>query len=229
VTPSKWLGDMAKKSPFFSGRKIEVIPNCLDLDLFKPHDKMAARLKLGLPLNKTLILFGAVEATSVSYKGYDLLIEALFKLPYHSNKPFHFVVFGSKGDSRSLPYGVTFLGALNCEADISSVYQACDVFVTPSKQDNFPSTVLESLACGVPVVGFDVGGIPEMVDHKKCGYIAKCFDADDFAKGVAWIFSSGEYKNLSQNARTKALENYSPQAISKRYIDLYKSINLRGN
>src|SRR5690606_25458245 len=80
VTPSRWLGDMARRSPMFVGRRVEVIPNCIDLNVFRPADKGLARQELGLPQNKKVVLFGAVNATSSSYKGYSLLVRALWEL-----------------------------------------------------------------------------------------------------------------------------------------------------
>jgi glycosyltransferase involved in cell wall biosynthesis len=117
------------------------------------------------------------------------------------------------------------LGTLNRESEIAQVYQAADLFVTPSQQDNFPNTVLEAISTGVPTVAFEVGGIPEMVKHKEHGYIAKAFDTSDFADGIEWcIESEDRLRLLGEKAREYAAKSFSPEIISKRYLDLYSEL-----
>lgn len=225
VTPSRWLGEMASRSELLASRRVEVIPNCLDLNIFRPCQKDMIRCELGLPLDRRIIAFGAVNATSTGYKGFHLLIDALRRLAHDSDKPYHLLVFGSTGDTRDLPYPVTFLGNLHDEHLIAKAYQAADVFVTPSQQDNFPSTLIEASACGVAMVGFNVGGIPEIVGHEERGYIARSFDTDDFARGIAWVTRSPEsILSLGSKARSFALANVAPDVVAQKYINLYSEL-----
>jgi glycosyltransferase involved in cell wall biosynthesis len=226
VTPSKWLGKMASESEFFGGRRIEVIPNCLDMTVFKPASKFEIREKLKLPQKKKIILFGAINALHTSYKGFQSLIEILDLLKARKPKhDYHLVVFGSTETNVPLPFATTFLGTLNRESEIAQVYQAADLFVTPSQQDNFPNTVLEAISTGVPTVAFEVGGIPEMVKHKEHGYIAKAFDTSDFADGIEWcIESEDRLRLLGEKAREYSAKSFSPEIISKRYLDLYSEL-----
>ena len=83
---------------------------------------------------------------------------------------------------------------------------------------------MESMACGVPCVGFNVGGIPEMIDHLHNGYVADYKSVEDFANGIHWVLSEGEYRSLSEEACRKVASSYSENAIAKRYIDVYNKI-----
>ncbi|MFC1841325.1 glycosyltransferase [Thermodesulfobacteriota bacterium] len=228
ITPSKWLGNMAKKSQFFNNRKVYVIPNCIDTNLFKPMSKAYSRDALNIPVESKVILFGAVNSVNTWYKGFDLLIEALNHLKNEIGMSFHLVIFGASAsdiDKINLPFPSTCLGTLRDEITLSVAYNCADVFVGPSRQDNFPNTFLEANACGVPCVGFSVGGIPEIVDHQKNGYIAKPFDIKDLANGITWVVEDTErYKSLSQYAREKAIKNYSMDIIAQKHIDLYKQL-----
>lgn len=101
------------------------------------------------------------------------------------------------------------------------VYNSADVFVLPSLEDNLPNTIMEAMACGVPCVGFNVGGIPEMIEHKKTGYVAKERDADDLAKGINWVLEPAQRKPLAKNSVDKVQHCYSERAVAMQYIDIY--------
>ena len=110
------------------------------------------------------------------------------------------------------------------EKKLVDIYNAIDLYVTPSLQDNLPNTIVESMACGVPCVGFNVGGIPQMIDHLHNGYVAEYQSAEDFANGIHWALSEGEYQYLSEEACRKAVSCYSESAVSKKYIDIYNKV-----
>lgn len=225
VTPSRWLGKMVQESTFFSGRRVEVIPNCLNLEVFRPGSREGARDQLGLPQDKKIVTFGAVSATSINYKGFDLLVDALTYLRQHTNLQLHLLVFGAEGSSVQLPYPVTFLGNLETEERLAIAYCAADVFAAPSRQDNFPSTVIEAIACGIPPVAFDIGGIPEIAAHQERGYIAPSFDTAEFARGIAWLLEAEERRNsIGKNARAYAEAELSPRVCAQRYLRLYEDL-----
>jgi glycosyltransferase involved in cell wall biosynthesis len=120
-----------------------------------------------------------------------------------------------------LPLEAYPLGYVNEESRIVDVYQAVDVFVLPSLSENLPNTIMEAMACGVPCVGFKVGGIPEEIDHRQNGYVAEYRHAEDLAQGIRWILSEADYEKLSQNAVQKVMQNYSQQSVALKYLDVY--------
>ena len=114
------------------------------------------------------------------------------------------------------------LGYVNEEQRIVDVYNAADVFVLPSLSENLPNTIMEAMACGVPCVAFKVGGIPEEIDHLKNGYVAAYRDAEDLAKGIAWVLEEADYESLSQQAVHKVMQCYSQQSVSVKYLEVYQ-------
>ena len=219
VAPSKWLVDNAKRSNLTRGREVHHIPNLIDTEVFKPIDSKFARQVLNLPMNSKIILFGADSGTKNPYKGWKFLKEALFNIKYSDN--LCLVIFGSEYDdqiSNELPYPVRFLGRLTDEYSLVLTYNAADVFVTPSIADNFPNTVLESLACGTPVVGFQTGGLPDLITEAE-GYLAKYKDCIDLAKGIdhcLWV----DPTRKRQCARLKS-SKYGASCILSRHVAMW--------
>ena len=135
------------------------------------------------------------------------------------------VVLGGDAQSvkEALPLPVYSVGYLNNEKEIAELYNAADLFVTPSLQDNLPNTIVEAMSCGVPCVGFNVGGIPEMITHRQDGYVADYCDSIDFAQGIAWCLDEQRQPALSAAARAAAVATYSEQAAAHRYQAIYQS------
>jgi glycosyltransferase involved in cell wall biosynthesis len=230
ITPSKWLAEMAQKSPLLKNRKIIAIPNCLDTEIFKPFDKKLSREVLNIPQDVKIILTGAANVIHSRYKGFSLLVESLRYLKSNCETKFVLVIFGateSDINHLSMPFQKICLGNIYDEHTLALAYNCADVFVGPSQQDNLPGTFLEASACGTPSVGFDIGGIPEIVEHRKNGYIAKPFDTNDLAYGIEWVLEDKErHQLLSNYARQKALDCYSYKVIAQKHIELYKKILL---
>ena len=225
VSPSRWLARMASESGCFAGRNISVIPNCVNHKVFRPENKTSARIRLGVPVGKIVVGFGAVNATSVSYKGYGLLLEVLQVLRQRTNLDIHLVVFGAKDTGVRMSFETSFLGSIHREDDLACIYQACDVFVSPSRQDNFPSTVVEATSCGTPVVAFDIGGVSEIIEHGVSGYLAKPFDVLDFANGIQWLMASPErLSSAGQEASNFTSEYCGQNEVAQKYLDLYVSL-----
>ena len=227
VTPSNWLAECAKESSLFGRHRIEVIHNGLDLNLFKPINKTTAREIWGLPINKKLILFGAMRATSDHKKGFDLLYNGLKQLSVQWSDKAEVIVFGASEPESPPDVGLSvhYLGFLHDDVSLSLLYAAADVMVTPSRQDNLPNTVVESLSCGTPVVAFDIGGIPDMIDHQINGCLAKPFDTSDLAAGINWVLSDeNRHKELCIKSREKAVACFDIKKVAMHYADLYESI-----
>ncbi len=230
LTPSNWLADCVKSSFLFKDCTIKVIPNPIDINVFKPIGKEKAREILNLSNNKYLVLFGVSSKANIKRKGVNYLIEALLiishKFPELSEK-IELLVFGIPRAEKieNIPFKTHFLGALHDDFTIDLCYNAADIFVLPSIEDNLPNTLIESLACGTPVVGFNTGGIPDALTHKDNGYIAEYNKAEDLARGIGWILEDkNRLKNLGKNAREKAVKNYTYEIIGERYSKLYKSL-----
>ena len=228
VACSQWLERMAKNGSLIKDQLITNIPNAINTNLFKPRNKSNVREKLQLPLDKKLLLFGSVKISD-KRKGIDYLIESCQLL---SNKYPEFckalgiVVFGKEAEQYAslFPFPIYSMNYVSNEKELVDIYNAVDLYVTPSLQDNLPNTIMEAMACGVPCVGFNVGGIPEMIDHLHNGYVADYKSAEDFANGIHWVLTEGDYETLSEEASRKVTTCYSEGTIAKKYIEVYNKI-----
>ena len=220
---SKWLAQCAKKSELFKDKAIVNLPNPIDTEMFRPLDKEAARKTFNLPNDKKLILFGSMSATSDIRKGFNELREALKILQRPS---IGLVVFGNDLPKEDILYGFQayYLGNINDDHRLNQLYNAADVMVVPSIEENLSNAIMESLSCGTPVVGFDIGGNGDMITHKKDGYLAKERDVKDLSQGIDWVLNHPDAKGLSKNARNKVLANFESRLVSKKYVEMYKTI-----
>lgn len=230
---SRWLTEQARRSRLLVGQTVTSIPNAININVFCPKDKTAMRNRYNLPLDKKLILFGSAKITDPR-KGMKYLIEACTALAEKNpsmKENTGVVVFGLQSESiaSQLPFPVYVLSYIRSEADLVSMYSAVDLFVTPSLQDNLPNTIMEAMACGVPCVGFNVGGIPEMIDHCQNGYIAAYKDAGGLAEGIHWVLSNPDYGQLCQSAVKKVEGSYSEGIVAMQYISIYNHICKREN
>ena len=226
VTCSRWLASEAEKSALLTGQTITTVPNPIDNRAFAPHDKKKARMSAGLPTDKKLILFAAQRVTN-KYKGMDYLINACRQMAEkHPEmlKDTAVVILGGSADELSTEFSfpVYTIGYISDEKKMAELYNAADVFVLPSLSENLPNTIMEAMSCGVPCVGFNVGGIPEEIDHKQNGYVAEYRSADDLAAGIAWVLCESDYDSLSRNAVSKVASHYSQQAVAMKYIGVYE-------
>ena len=225
VTCSKWLKEQASFSALLTGQQIIDIPNPINTNLFKPRNKIESRTKCKLPIDKKLILFGSIKITD-KRKGIDYFIESckllVEKYPEVKDE-WGIVVYGKHSDQliSLLPFKVYALNYISSEKELVDVYNSVDIFVTPSLEENLPNTIMEAMACGTPCVGFHIGGIPEMIDHLHNGYVAEYKSAEDFANGIHWALTEGDYNTLSEEAYRKVVASYSEGAVAKRYIDIY--------
>jgi glycosyltransferase involved in cell wall biosynthesis len=185
VTCSQWLAGVAKQSSLIKNFRIEAIPNPIDINIFSPKDKTAARQ--GIDPSAQIILFGAANIND-RRKGISYLVDALniLKADYPQSEQIEIVIFGKNKhfDVTQLPFKVHELSLITSQDELAEIYSMADLFVTPSLEDNLPNTIMEALSCGTPVVAFNTGGIPEMVDHQRNGYLANLKNAADMAKGL---------------------------------------------
>lgn len=226
VACSRWLGNMASNSRLLQGKKISCIPNAININLFRPRNKKIAREALGLPADKRLLLFSS-HMVSDERKGFHYLREAIMHLTESHpewKQQLGLVLVGKDIEStvyRDLPLEAYPLNYIADEKTMVDVYNAVDLYAVPSLQDNLPNTVVEAMACGVPCIGFNVGGIPEMIDHLHNGYIAEYKNVGDLADGIHWLLTEGEYDVLSREAARKAANTYGENSIAMKYIGIY--------
>ena len=226
VAPSHWLAECAKKSRLFAGNRIEVIPNVIDTDVFRPVSKRVAREALGLPMDRKLVLFGCDAGSRNFYKGWDYLKGAFHKMDASC---MDLVMFGAKeGDAlNEISQRVHCLGRLHDEITLAIAYSAADVFVSPSIAENFSLTLCEASACMVPVVCFEVGGNSDIVLNKNTGYLAKYKNIDDLARGVEWCVNTPEYDTIAAQARNHIEQICSYEVVLKQHKDLIKTLCAR--
>jgi glycosyltransferase involved in cell wall biosynthesis len=228
VAGSRWMAERAKQSSLFAGRRIEVIPPGLDLRAFRPIEKTVARDVLGLPRDARLVLFGAMSATSDRNKGFHLFKPALARVAaMTAPADVRAVVFGASEPRNPEPLGmpVHYVGRLHDDVSLALLYSAADVMVVPSLQEAFAQTATEAMSCGTPVVAFGATGLLDVVDHELNGYLARPYEVEDLARGIAWVLSDDERRaRLSREARAKCERALEYRDLARRYAALYASI-----
>ncbi|WP_276345765.1 glycosyltransferase [Daejeonella sp. JGW-45] len=229
IAPSKWMERSVRQSKLMGSQPAVNIPNTLDTTVFKSIDQSESRRSLGLPVSKFIMMSGFMPSRNDLHKGTSYLIEAIgIFIADHSISPedVELVIFGNRDVSNTpvFPVKATFLGTIAAEEKLAMCYSAADVFLAPSLEDNLPYTVMESLACGTPVVGFTTGGIPDMVQHLHNGYLAEYRSATDLASGIRWVFDHPDKATLRANSRKFIEDNFSEKQVADRHIELYNSL-----
>lgn len=228
VACSQWLATEARKSRLLEGKNIVSIPNTYNSTLFHPASQVEARSRLHIPVKGHLLLFACQKVTN-ERKGFDYLLTALKSERLQALRgETTLIVVGQMADNvaRNIPFPIHTIGYLKEEADMAALYQAVDLFVTPSLEENLPNTIMEAMACGTPCVGFQIGGIPEMIDHEANGYVAHYQEADDLANGIAYVLAPENHLRLAEAAAHKASVTWNEETVTRHYIDLYESLHL---
>jgi glycosyltransferase involved in cell wall biosynthesis len=235
VSPSSWLAKCARKSTLFKNCRVDVIPNGLDIDIFKPTAKVKAKRDLGINPEATTMLFGAISHTK-KRKGFQQLCEAIdfcrrnekFAELIRTGKV-RMITFGAADSSmRQVGIPAFSLGYIDSDKRLALVYSAADFLVLPSLEENLPNIMVECLSCGTPVIAFETGGIPEAVRHGQTGYLAAAFNTDEMGRYILnLIFRPEIRKRMSVSARELAESNFSLQVQTDRYLKLFSDL-LRG-
>ena len=228
VTCSHWLEGMAKQSALLANQPVSVIPNPISTTLFHPMKQTEARQKLALPTEGKLILFGSVKLTD-KRKGIDYMVEAcrlLAKQHPALKEQLALVAVGMHAAELQplVPFKVHNMGYVREEHQLVEIYNAADLYVIPSLDENLPNTIMEAMACGTPCVGFPTGGIPEMIDHLKNGYLTKEHSAEQLAEGIYTLLTTPAYESLSHEAVAKVNACYSERSVANQYGQLYAKL-----
>jgi glycosyltransferase involved in cell wall biosynthesis len=222
VAPSRWIADEARRSSLLGERPVTVIPNGLDVTMFKPFDRQMARQFLGLPSDKTIILWAA-DSLGRRIKGRKFFLEAMEG--FKGRQDLLVVTVGRGGASEDLVVPNLSLGYMADERLMALAYSAADVFVSSSLQESFGYTILESMACGVPVVAFNGSAVPELCRDGVSGTLAPLGDAAGLRAAISHTLADpARLTWMGSNCRRIAVEEYSLELYARRYAALYASI-----
>ena len=219
TAPSVWLYNCSSQSTLFRNFRNLHIPYSLDLSAFKPGNKTFCRDVFNLPQNKKILLFVS-EILDNYRKGFDLLINALTEV---NHSEVHICAVGSSNKEIEYQNGITFIGRIYDERLMALAYSAADVFVLPSREDNLPNVMLESLACGTPVIAFPVGGMPDVLKTGFNGILANDLTSESLAHSINDFFE-GKCKFDSKLISENAKQNFSPILQAERYKTLYENM-----
>ncbi|MEJ5344816.1 MAG: glycosyltransferase family 4 protein [Chloroflexus sp.] len=222
VALNRWMAAEVQRSSLFGHLPVHIIPNGLDTTVFAPFDQAYARASLGLPQQAKIVLFVAVSVAN-RRKGFAELTAALAGM---SDEPDLLLVsIGRNPPPIAAPIAHRSLGVIDEDTRLALVYSAADLFVIPSLQDNMPSTVLEALACGTPVVGFDTGGIGELVRPGRTGWLAPVGDVVALRAAMQRLLANNDERQMmSRQCRAIALAEYRQELQAQRYLELYHQI-----
>lgn len=225
VAPSNWLTKLANDS-ILNRFLIHCIPYGIDTETYQPLDREQCRSVLNIPKSKKVLMFGADNLTDFR-KGGDLLLKALTSLQPSLKAQTLLLTLGNGGEAIAETVGIQTLnlGYVNSDHLKSIAYSAADLFIFPTRADNLPLMLQESLSCGLPVVSFDIGGVPDLVRPGVTGYLAVAEDINDFAYGIIQLLEDSNLRDhLSKQCREIAIQEYPLALQAQRYIDLYRAI-----
>ena len=216
VTPSKWLAGMVKES-FLKDFPVYVINNGIDLNVFKPTENPSVSIKNS---NDEKIVLGVADIWGYR-KGLDVFIKLSQRLP----KKYRIVLVGTDENiDKQLPKNIVSIHRTNNQKELAEIYAAADVFVNPTREENYPTVNMESLACGTPVLTFRTGGSSEILDE-TCGAVVDCDDVKSLEKE---IFRICEEKPYSKRSCVKRAEEFDKNKRFKEYVKLYERIKSSG-
>lgn len=216
VTCSHWLADCARQSGLFRGANIRVIPNCIDTNIYKPFNNSEQRDE-----SIIRVMLGAVNATDPN-KGYERLVRLVNRYAIERKQRIEVMAVGHNSGSLQFHSNISVksFGFVEKDEDLVTIYNQSDLLLYGSYRDNLPNMIMEAMACGIPVISFSIGGIPDLISHKTTGYLAQ--SEDDYLIGMDYCLS--HRRELGENARKKVLKNYSMHVVADMYNQLYQEI-----
>lgn len=227
VAPSRWLAERASASSLFRNTRIEVIPNCIDTSIYHRIDNEKWRRELGVEPNKRVIILNASQMANDPNKGEDLMskiLSGIAKLPEACD--IHLLVVGTGFSSSLIPDGlsVSYAGQIRSEGRMAELYSAADLLIVTSRCENLSNTVMEAMACAVPCVAFNVGGMSDLIQDGENGRVVLPYDSDRFIDAVLWCLDPEHLPKLSSNAADIAISRYSYSSIAEQYLAVYKNV-----
>lgn len=220
VAPSGWMASLASRAPVLAGSEVHHVPSGVDSELFRPLDRQAAREALDLPADRPVLMFGAVSLQD-ERKGGDHLRSVLHRLASRDSQLMVLLV-GNTAEDLELPVPARRLGWVSNDRFLAQCYSASDLFLAPTLADNLPNAVLESLACGTPVVAFDVGGVSDAVRHLETGWLAEAGNVSELAEGIGRLLADDSSRErMGEFGRRRVQEQFQPGQEVDRFLELY--------
>jgi glycosyltransferase involved in cell wall biosynthesis len=227
VTPSTWLADCVQKSTLFCNAKTHVILHGLSLETFKPRDRGFSRQLFGIPCDHFVLLAGSIDSTTAR-KGFSILTDALKLLSAACDtSQLTLITFGSSWKNSSIPAGINtiHLGVISDELLMSCVYSSANATILPSCEDNLPLVMIESIACGTPVVAFKTGGVPDVITSGHNGLITSRPDAVSLSEALVELTANPALTvDMGKAARQFACENLDSFRQAEKYRTLYQTL-----
>ncbi len=226
IACSNWMMQKAQESTLLKDFSIQTIPNPIDTHIFCEIAKADLRKKFNIDKNKKVILFGAAKIVD-ERKGITYLLKALHLLKANTvNDDIEIVIFGKNNsfDISVFPYKVHSFPTIFIEQELVELYNLADAFILPSLEDNLPNMAMEALSCGLPVVAFNNGGAPDLVQHFQNGYLANYLSAEDLAKGILWVLHHPNPALLKEKCRRKVIDNFSMDIVAEKYLSVYQQL-----
>jgi len=228
VTPSLWLKKLAIQSPLFAGKQIQHIYNGIYTSVFKPLDKQFAKKKLQLPVGKTIMFSSHFLRKNNPWKGGHDLLEILQKIDSRSTEKINLLILG-EGTFDELNalknFNVFYKGYVKDELEMVTCLNAADLFVYPTRADNLPNVLIESIACGTPCITFDIGGNSEIIRHDFNGIVIDPFDFTNFAlKTVDLLYNEQQLKAYANNCLVITKELFLINLMIDRYHSLFEQV-----
>ncbi len=221
ICPSQWLKNCSEKSSLFKKFKHSVIPYPVDEKVFNIHNSESLSVELE-PSVKKRLLFSAYNLSN-RRKGLNLLIDALKKYESLSDQ-IELVIVGKSNPELNLEgYTVHNLGFIENDKKLSGIYRMCDVYIMPTIADNLPNTVIESLMCGTPVIGFNVGGMCDMVKNNKNGFLIDDFSSLSLYNTIKHFLNQSELASRDEISKNMT-SRYSYDEIVKQHSKIYNQV-----
>jgi glycosyltransferase involved in cell wall biosynthesis len=227
VAPSLWIKNIAETSPLLKSFPVTHIPNGVDTGVFGKKDKVKARNILCIKEDAKVVLFISQNFHQDRRKGGQYLIEALSMLDESVRNNMVLLLIGNNNveDNNNYPFRVANTGYMDSDNELANLYSSADIMVLPTLAENFPNTVLESMACGTPVVAFDTGGMSEVVIHMQTGYLAKLKDVQDLSNGIKLLLTDPERMYaMGQNGLRLMEERFTEDLETQRFMNLYEQM-----
>lgn len=225
VCPSNWLADKVRQSILMEGaQQLKVIPNGVDIAEFKPGNKVTAREHLGWPQDAYIVMFAANSVRYSIWKDYDTMREAIL-LAGHGihGRPLRFFAIGDTAPAERV--GEVKIEFIPYKDSLTECYQAADVYLHAAKADTFPTTIIEALACGTPVVATAVGGIPEQIIENETGFLVPAGDSSALAERLVRLGESPELaRSMGEAAHRDAVKRFSLERMVSSYKQLYEEL-----
>lgn len=212
--------DLIMDSILFKNSNVEIVPNCIDTNKFRPLEKIKLKIKYKIPLDKKIILYSASYESSI--KGYKEFLLAVNPLDIEK---FHILIVGNPPNIENIKHSYTFWGHVS-EDIMVEAYNLADVTVVSSIEDNLPNIMLESISCGTPVVGFNIAGLKDTIINGYNGYLAEPFDIPQLTEAIIKAVNG---LNFEKQCRDFALKNFSPSSYASRVDVIYKRLITQKN